>query len=428
VERLEGIVGRGRELVAQRADAFVDGGGEFVRDLAFDVADAPQQRLEFLDARQTSRRLRRGCAGFRTTVGRDALRGVEVRVDAHDRRDLLRPLRRLQPFGEAGLHELRAQDRIVDSLQVRRIGVGGRAAVSEKVLRGGFRERKRLREQSLAIGLCHAAYRSSDRGARLVNAFVDPALGTIDRYGAAGGPLVIAFHGAVANRKTWLPLARALPSEVELWCPDLPGHGSRRGEPFVFARALAAVHALVARAAPRRPLLAGDSLGGYVALAAAAHLPDGGRGALAGVAAGGCSWSMTGAGGALARASDVPPQLVETLLGTARFEDAGAALLARLTDPETAAAIARAGLRLASRGESLRELAGVDVVELAARLGVPLAIVNGAFDWPTRAGESAMLRAARDARLFVSPRSGHGVGFFDAPFFASALVALGAQT
>ncbi|MBD5603482.1 MAG: alpha/beta fold hydrolase, partial [Candidatus Eremiobacteraeota bacterium] len=74
---------------------------------------------------------------------------------------------------------------------------------------------------------------------------------------SAGAPLVILLHGAVANRDTWLPLARAVAPDVELWCPDLPGHGAHRDVPFTLAVALSDVADLVARAAPRRPVLAG---------------------------------------------------------------------------------------------------------------------------------------------------------------------------
>jgi pimeloyl-ACP methyl ester carboxylesterase len=239
------------------------------------------------------------------------------------------------------------------------------------------------------------------------------------RQGTPGGPLVILVHGAVANRCTWLPVARRLPAAYEVWCPDLPGHGALRDEPFRMERALDVVAALVARAAPRRPIVAGDSLGGYVALAYAARSDVGER--VAGIVAGGCTWSMTGAAGLLARLSDVPPTLLERVIGSARLERFATSLLPRVTDSETARCIAAAGLRLAARGESLRELAGLDLVRVVRAIGVPIVFVNGRYDWPTRAGERELLRAAANARLVVSPRSGHGVGIFDPQAFANAI-------
>ena len=241
-------------------------------------------------------------------------------------------------------------------------------------------------------------------------------IGTFDRHGTPAGALVIAVHGAVANRKTWLPLVSRLPDGIELWCADLPGHGDRRAEPFALASALAAIDALVVEAGSRRVIVAGDSLGGYLALAAAARRNS----RIAGVVAGGCSWSMTGWRGTLARASDLPPRAIEAIVGSARVEAWASALLPRVTDAPTARAIVDGGLRARARSESLRELAGIDVVALVRAIDTPIAIVNGIFDWPTRAQEGEMLRAARDATLVLG-RSGHGVGFLAPQTFADAI-------
>ncbi len=242
--------------------------------------------------------------------------------------------------------------------------------------------------------------------------------GPVDRYGAPdAGIIAIALHGAVANRKTWLPLSRVLASGIELWCPDLPGHGSRGDEPFALESALVTVTGLVARARPRRVILAGDSLGGYVALLAAARSSD----AVHAVVAGGCTWSMAGIAGALARASDAPVRLLETIVGDARLEQWLAASVARFTDAESAAEIVRLGLRVRSRSESLAELAGLDLVAHVRTLTVPIVFVNGARDWPTRAGERMLLRAAPRAALVLGPKAGHGVGLLDPSTFARAI-------
>jgi pimeloyl-ACP methyl ester carboxylesterase len=248
--------------------------------------------------------------------------------------------------------------------------------------------------------------------------------GDVDRYGSPGAPLVILVHGAVANRKTWVPVARELSARFEVWCPDLPGHGARRSENFTLSGAFEAVAPLVAQAGPRRAIVAGDSLGGYVALALAARDPEG----IAGVVAGGCTWSMAGTGGALARASDVPVALLTRVVGRDRMLRASESLVPLVASPDVAREIVAAGLRLESRSESLRELAGLDLVALVREIRVPVAFVNGRYDWPTRAGERALLRAASDASLAISSRCGHGVGLLDAPFFARTIDDLSART
>jgi pimeloyl-ACP methyl ester carboxylesterase len=262
------------------------------------------------------------------------------------------------------------------------------------------------------------------RSARRSSCLVHGLSGEVDRYGSPGASLVILVHGAVANRKSWLPVARELSSGFEVWCPDLPGHGSRRSESFTLAGALDAVASLVAQARPRRAIVAGDSLGGYVALALAALDPEG----VAGVVAGGCSWTMTGAYGALARMSDVPVALLARALGRERMLRASESLVRVVAEPDVALEIVGAGLRVESRSESLRELAGLDLVSVVRKIRVPVAFVNGRYDWPTRAGERTLLRAARDASLAVSPRCGHGVGLLDARFFARTIESLSART
>lgn len=74
------------------------------------------------------------------------------------------------------------------------------------------------------------------------------------------------------NARQWDVYRRLLP-DVDVRTPDLPGHGSRVGEPFTREAAVATVAAEVDGAAPGQPVvLAGHSLGGYVAaLYAAAH-------------------------------------------------------------------------------------------------------------------------------------------------------------
>jgi len=244
----------------------------------------------------------------------------------------------------------------------------------------------------------------------------DPSIDPTD--GASAGPLVIALHGACANGAAWIPLRRELPPGVELWAPDLPGHGSRAtGEPFTLEAALALIAELVATATPRRPVLAGDSLGGYLALAAAARIP---QGRLGGVVAGGCTWSMHGVAGALARLTDLPAALAERIVGPARANALLASAARRAADPETGRALAAAGMRAAARGESLRELRGLDLRALAARITVPVVFVNGRFDYPTRAGERGLLARAVHSRLLVADRCGHGVSLFAPGVFARA--------
>jgi alpha-beta hydrolase superfamily lysophospholipase len=146
-------------------------------------------------------------------------------------------------------------------------------------------------------------------------------------------PLLVAIHGAVANAATWLPVQRCLGADVEVRAVDLAGHGTRRAQDFDFGRAIDELVAEVtASATHRRVFVAGDSLGGYLALAVAAAAGP----AVAGVIAGSCTYPMRGLPAVLARAS---------LVGDAVTAEWPFIALARLvSSPDVSAAIVARGL------------------------------------------------------------------------------------
>lgn len=83
--------------------------------------------------------------------------------------------------------------------------------------------------------------------------------------------LVFALHGWGLNAAVFRPLDGALAGR-ELLAIDLPGHGRRRGE--ALGRDLPALAASLLAQAPPRAVWLGWSLGGMLALAAAAAAPD----------------------------------------------------------------------------------------------------------------------------------------------------------
>lgn len=99
-------------------------------------------------------------------------------------------------------------------------------------------------------------------------------------------PLVVAAHGWLLSRKVWQPLEQqwplsdAIAAETEpswrLWCPDLPGFGTRP-RPSTLHPSLAAygrwlADQALAQAMGSPLVLMGHSLGASVALYAAHHL------------------------------------------------------------------------------------------------------------------------------------------------------------
>ena len=77
---------------------------------------------------------------------------------------------------------------------------------------------------------------------------------------------LVLVPGTRFSTALWEPY-RALLPDVEVVSVDLPGHGARAGEPFSTAAARAVIEQAVAGRAPgQRVVVAGHSLGGYVAL------------------------------------------------------------------------------------------------------------------------------------------------------------------
>lgn len=227
---------------------------------------------------------------------------------------------------------------------------------------------------------------------------------------------IVAIHGAVANAATWIPLQRVLGDTVEVLAADLPGHGSRRGEIFDLEAAVASLTATVLAQSTDRPtLVAGDSLGGYLALAVAARAGV----AVRGVIAGSCTFSMRGLAGAFARASLVLGALVPAA--------AVAAVIERSCAADVAAAIRERGLAPAMRSATLRALLDRDVFGDVANAVSPIVFIDGAFDIPIAWYAHTFARAARNGRAVVVPFATHGVGLSHPDAFAAAARALFAR-
>jgi pimeloyl-ACP methyl ester carboxylesterase len=93
---------------------------------------------------------------------------------------------------------------------------------------------------------------------------------------AGDGPLVVAVHGITANGLSWGVVAAHLQHKVTLVAPDLAGRAGSRAEPgpYGLARHADDVIALLDRRGVESAVLAGHSMGAFVAALAAVRHPD----------------------------------------------------------------------------------------------------------------------------------------------------------
>jgi pimeloyl-ACP methyl ester carboxylesterase len=101
----------------------------------------------------------------------------------------------------------------------------------------------------------------------------------VTRWGD-GGPAVIAAHGITASHQAWSAVAEQVAGELTLYAPDLRGRGdsAQLPGPYGMARHAHDLEAVLDDAGVDRAVVAGHSMGGFVAAAFANLHPDRVRG------------------------------------------------------------------------------------------------------------------------------------------------------
>ena len=226
-----------------------------------------------------------------------------------------------------------------------------------------------------------------------------------------GVPIVLV-HGLRLSSSMWRPQVELLASQGRrVVAPDLPGHGSRRGEVFSLGGAVDAVLGAI-DGVGGRALLCGLSLGGFVSIAAAGAS----SGRVAGLVAASCTAKPAQA---LAQVYRIPSVLMD------RLPDRGAAVnerFHRLTLRDGAAeAVLDGGLAVEAATSVIDEIQGMDTLSALASYEGPVWLINGARDH-FRIHEKKFFDACADGRLVNVPRAGHMVSL-DQPVNFSRIVA-----
>jgi pimeloyl-ACP methyl ester carboxylesterase len=200
---------------------------------------------------------------------------------------------------------------------------------------------------------------------------------------------VVLLHGSQLSHAQWTGYSALLGPEVDVVVPDLPAHGRRRSETFTWEGALETVSEAVGGGSPSAVVLAGHSLGGYLAMAWAARHPV----RLAGLGLLGASAVPVGPGAALYRGVAA----VEGRLGAARMSWALDRQFDLLLPPRLAAVVKEAGYGFDGIPAAWAGVMAWCRPELLAAVTAPVLLVGGQYD-QLRVDAWRFARAARSAR------------------------------
>jgi pimeloyl-ACP methyl ester carboxylesterase len=215
-------------------------------------------------------------------------------------------------------------------------------------------------------------------------------------------PSLVFIHGTRLTGEVWAAQRSDLGSRYRVVTPDLPGHGTRAGQPFTLGAATEVIAATLRDEHGQtgvRPVLIGLSLGGFVAMDVAARHPE-----LVG------GLVIAGASGEPSGPLSLPILLLEGLLSAG-----GPRLQTRLNAwyfrTRYGAAIAEPIIRGGFwPGGGVQALRAIRAERFAPRLAAypgPTLILNGDWDPFFRSGSRTFARVAVDARRVRLARATH---------------------
>ena len=209
---------------------------------------------------------------------------------------------------------------------------------------------------------------------------------------------LVLVHGTRFSHTQWNAYEGEFPG-CEVVTPDLPGHGTAVSQPFTTEAALDALDVAVGERREGVPvILAGHSLGGYMAMAYAGRHPD----RLAGLVLMGSSAVPDGVGAAAYRGF---ARLIDRV-GPERMGRLANRVIARLASPEALEGLLAGGAIYTATTDAWAAVMADCRPDLLRDVACPVLLLNGQFD---QLGIHArrFVAAGRQIRVTVVPRATH---------------------
>jgi len=228
------------------------------------------------------------------------------------------------------------------------------------------------------------------------------------------GPALVFVHGFPLSRGTWQRQVESFRSSHRVLAPDLRGFGDSDAPadaaPLPMSQFAADVHALLEELGTGPVVLAGHSMGGYVALAFARQFPESVRGlVLVGTKAGADSAEAAAARRATAEkvkadgVGVVIDAMAPKMLAASNQDAVMTEEVRRFMASAKPVGVIGALLGMAERPDS---------TALLAQIAVPTLVITGSDDVIIPPAESEKLaQAIPGARLSSIPNAGHLVAF-----------------
>ncbi len=217
---------------------------------------------------------------------------------------------------------------------------------------------------------------------------------------------IVLVHGSRLGHTQWAPQVPLLEEEFDLVLPDLPGHGSRVGEPFTLERAIGAIADSIdgpSRSTPQgRVVLVGHSLGSYAAMAYAGSFPK----RLDGLVLVGSAAVPVGVGAAIYRGIASATERA----GPDRMTRVNDRVLRRLYPTDLIDPVIAGGYFFDPTPAAWREVMSRCRPAMLRQVRCPVLVTGGRFDQLVVQAR-LFARAAPRGRVELVPRAGHLVGF-----------------